>query len=184
MIGNWILYKNIKSELSWLQRFVLNTIYSHLSIGRGIDQLGLPLEFEANLQVNTTTFHPNKEHRDIFEFIDVPEEIMKEVIRELISDMEEKTYSFIAWPAIGLRRLFELMGFKNAKSWNILWGWGIHCTEIGWHQIDKLDKKEWKKPAGWKFFVHKVRQINPNLFHPKDCQDLTEQFINVIFKGE
>ena len=181
-IGNIILYKNIKAFLSCVQRTILGTIYSHLSIYIGKDELNLPMEFEANVQVDRTTFHYNPEHQDIFEIIGVPEDVMKEVMTELIQELEEKTYSFIAWIAIALRRLFEALGFKKAKGWNILWGWGIHCTEIGWHQFDKLDKKEWDKPQGWKLFIYKVRLINPNLFHPGDCQELTTQFRDIIFR--
>src|SRR3990167_2505029 len=136
-LGSVIFYKNIPSFLSWGQRFVLKTKYSHLSICRGKDSLGLTLELEANIQVDTTTYHPDNEHRDVYEFIDTPEQVIKTVLIQIIHDYEEKTYGFISWLTIFIRRIFELLGF-DAKGWNILWGWGIHCSELGFYYLMKI----------------------------------------------
>ena len=119
-LGAIILYKNIPGFTSWLQRIVLGIPYSHSSIYIGENELGRAEEFEANLEVGTTTFVDSVEYREVYNIIGVPEDVMKRVLNGLMDEFEENTYGFISWVAIFIRRCFELCGF-NAKGWNKEW---------------------------------------------------------------
>ena len=169
------MYKNIPSFLSWLQRWVLGTIYSHSAIYKGTDELGRMIEFEANLQVDQTTYHPDKKHRDVYEVVDVPGNVMKRVLNDIIDEYEEKTYGFISWFTILIRRIFEIIGFKNVKGWNILWGWGVICSELVWYYLYELSVYM-TRSYGWYEFHQELKTYNPNIFTPKDISYLVEKY--------
>ncbi len=174
-LGSIILYKNIPEFLSWVQRVVLDTIYSHASIYIGkLEKIDSHTELEANLQVGQTKFVNNPKHQDIYELMDVPEDVVVEVIQNLILVYEEKIYGFIGWPAILIRRIFERLGFTHAKKWNILWGWGVICTELVWYFLENVSliMAARTKSVKWGYVLYDLRRYNPNLFTPKDLKDI------------
>ena len=186
LLGSIILYKNVRSWTAWIQQKVLDTRLSHASIYIGpLQQLDRENEFEANLQVDQTTFIYDPKHKDIYELWYVPEWVSKDIINSIMNEYEETTYGFISWPAILIRRIFEALGFKNAKGWNILWGWGVICTELVWHYLYRVsqemmryDEKRWAKVG------HELYTFNPNLFTPKDLEELMIKHNDCFFKYE
>ena len=168
-LGSIIFYKNIPSFTSWLQRFILGIPYSHNSIYIGKNELGRMQEFEANLEVGTTTFTDSTEHREVYP-LDIPEDTIKKVLNQLINEYEENSYGYISWIAIFLRRCFELCGF-NAKGWNILWGWGVHCAELVYYYLLYL---AWEMQ--WDNLQNFLYLYNPNTFHPGDVKDVINKF--------
>lgn len=174
-IGTIIFYKDLTALTSRIQQIVLGIPYSHNSIFIGNNQLGRLQEFEANLELGTTTFYPDPLHRELYS-INAPQEIIIEVLNQLIDDFEERVYGFIQWPAIGLRRLFEILGFKNAKSWNILWGWGVVCSELIYYYLYKLALR-----MDWDDLLAELKIYNPNLFHPGDTKIILKKFPKYFF---
>ena len=168
-LGSIIFYKNISGIGSWLQRFILGIPYSHNSIYIGVNELGRMQEFEANLRVNTTTFTDSVEHREVYP-LNLSEDTIKKVLNQLINEYEENSYGYISWIAIFLRRCFELLGF-NAKGWKILWGWGVHCSELVYYYLLYL---AWEMK--WKDIENFLDLYNPNTFHPGDVKDVINKF--------
>ena len=175
-LGAIILYKNIPGFTSWLQRIVLGIPYSHSSIYIGKNELGRAEEFEANLEVGTTTFVDSVEYREVYNIRGVPHPVMEKVLNELINEFEENTYGFISWVAIFIRRCFELCGF-NAKGWNILWGWGVQCTELVYHFLVRL-----AKIMEWHDLEEYLYMYNPDLFHSGDLKLILDTFNNYFKK--
>ena len=178
-LGSIILYKNIPEFLSWVQRVVLNTIYSHLSIYIGKNDIDRHNEFEANIQVDQTTFRHDPEHQDIYELIEVPDEIIVKALNKLIDVSEEKIYGFGSWLTIFIRRCFEWLGF-DAKGWKIWKVHGYHCTEVAWYLWNYI-YEDWHG-LGWDKFIWKLNRINPDTFNPKDVENLVNEFNNIIFR--
>lgn len=170
-LGDIIFYKNIKVVTSALQRKVLGIPYSHNALYTGVNQLGRMEEFEANLQVGTTTFTDSIEYREVYHVLGISDEIMKDSLNYLVDEYEEKVYGFISWPAIALRRIFELIGFKEARKWNILWGWGVMCSELVYYFLVMLALR-----MGWTDLLDELRKYNPNLFHPGDTKAIIDLF--------
>jgi len=168
-LGTIIFYKNISGFTSWLQRRVLGIPYSHNSIYIGINELGRMEEFEANLEVGTTTFTDSVEHREVYP-LNIPEDTIKKVLNQLINEYEENSYGYISWVAIFLRRCFELCGF-NAKGWNILWGWGVTCSELVYYYFLYL---AWEMK--WEDLQNFLYLYNPNTFHPGDVKVVINRF--------
>jgi len=168
-LGSIIFYKNIPSFFSWLQRFILGNPYSHNSIYIGVNELGRMEEFEANLEVGTTTFTNSAEHREVYP-LDIPEDTIKKVLNELINEFEERSYGYVSWLTIFIRRCFEWLGF-NAKKWKILWGWGVHCSELVYYYFLYL---AWEMK--WKDLENFLYLYNPNTFHPGDVKDIINKF--------
>jgi len=169
--GSINFYKNIGQFSSWLQRVVNKTIYSHNGLIAGqISETGRSLEFEANLQVGFTTWRSSV-NTETYEWIGVADGIIHYAMHKVIEEYEEKSYGYISWLAIFLRRMFEKLGFKKARGWSILWGWGIHCSElIYYYLLEICTLMHWEEEINW------LREFNSNLFTPQDTRDFIDEF--------
>lgn len=196
VLGMIILYKNITTWTGVIQRFWWRVTrqpykeYSHLSIYAGISTLGRHIEAEANIQVDQTTFKYNPKNMDVW-IPKASERNIKQALNEAIDDHEEKAYGFISWLTIVIRGIFEMLGF-DAKGWNILWGWGVMCSEFGWYYMNKLaslemrdalNKMRYESNMGnlkpllqhkdlWHNFYINLHKYNPNTFTPIDARVL------------
>ena len=169
-LGSLIFYKNIPTFGSWLQRKILGTPYSHLSIYIGTNELGRMEEFEANAQVDTTTLTLNKNYREVYE-IDAPYETMKECLNAVINRFEEDTYGPQQWLSILIRRIGELLGFERAREWNILWDWGKTCTELIWYFLSDLSGRLNRADIRTE-----LSRYNPDTFHPGDVKYFVDKY--------
>jgi len=165
-IGSLVFYKNIKGFTSWVQRVVLGTDISHVSIYIGKDEMGNMMEFEANpYWVDRTTLRlKSPEQMELWE-INLPEEDIKNSLNSVIWILEETKYSYIQWLTTFIRQCFEWLGF-DAKGWKILWGWGTTCSEVVWcylFGITPLLNKE-------------LMKYNLNTFHNRDIKDIIHKF--------
>ena len=165
-IGSLVFYKNIPGFTSWLQRKVLGTDISHVSIYIGKDEMGMMMEFEANPYFcdRTTLKLKPKENMEIWE-INLPEDFLKDSIRFTIYELEETKYSYIQWLTTFIRRCFEWIGF-DAKKWNILWGWGMTCSEVVWYYLVGMDEQ----------LTEELLKYNPNTFHNGDIKNIMDKF--------
>ena len=165
-IGSLVFYKNIKGFTSWVQRVVLGTDISHVSIYIGKDEMGNMMEFEANpYWVDRTTLRlKSPEQMEIWE-INCPEEELKMVLNYIIHLLEETKYSYIQWLTVFIRQCFEWLGF-DAKGWKILWGWGRSCSEVAWVELVSLDSEA----------KTELEKYNPNTFHNRDIKDIIKKF--------
>jgi len=196
-IGTIILYKNITTITGKIQRLWWRITrqpykqYSHLSVQAGTSTLGRELEAEANAQVDQTTFKYNPNNMDLF-MPNANQDNIKLALNTAIDTYEETLYGFISWLTIVIRGIFEMLGFKNVKTWNILWGWGIMCSEFGWHYMTLLASYEMrltlqrmqvtremddiayllKHKDRWMAFYQDIRSYNPNTFTPIDARVL------------
>ena len=178
-IGSVIFYSRIPSFLSWVQRQVLGTPYSHTSI-LCPDYMNKPIEFEADLKVRYHTYEHSNKHRDIYELIDVPDEVILFVLHQL-RKYEDKIYGFVSWLAILIRRIFEVLGFKNAKSWDILVDKDLVCSELLWHYLNKISNIMGRVNGNWAVFQDELHIYNPNIFTPKDISYLLNKY-NSLFR--
>lgn len=196
-IGTIILYKNITTITGKLQRLWWRITrqpykqYSHLSIHAGVSTLGRELEAEANTQVDQTTFKYNPNNMDLF-MPNASQDNIKLALNNAIDEHEETLYGFISWLTIVIRGIFEMLGFKKAKSWNILWGWGVMCSEFGWYDMYLLASYEMRDALNkmgatrdmaevgilvnhknaWMDFFRELHTYNPNTFTPIDARVL------------
>ena len=127
-LGSKIYYKNLSGFTSRLQQWVLNTKFSHVSFYWGKDEYGLPLEFEANMEVERSSYLPDSKHQNIYEWVGVPDDIMKRAMMEVKSMFEYTSYGIGSWITIFIKRIFILLGFDRAIGWRIFWNklvvWG------------------------------------------------------------
>ena len=167
-IGSLVFYKNIKGFTSWIQRVVLGTDISHVSIYIGKDEMGNMMEFEANpYWVDRTTLKIKlPEQMEIWE-INLPEEDLKADVNDVINTFEEDRYSYIQWLTVFIRQCFEWLGF-DAKSWKILWGWGATCSEVVYNHLVCTSV-----PIG---VIEELFLYNPNTFHNRDIKDIIHKF--------
>jgi hypothetical protein len=198
--GDIMYYKNIPEFLSGVQRKILDTEYSHCSLISGhlinvnYDFPMCNTEFEADIKVRIHHLKNNEEidpkYREVFRFRSVPTEIMDTVLTEIIEEFDGEVYAFIQWLSIGIRRLSEIVGYENAKAWNLFWGWSrtVVCSELLYYfvkriaeEMIKLLKNKEKNIIDevfgstglmilnvWKDLLKELNTFNPNLFHPKD----------------
>lgn len=196
-LGTIILYKNISTWTGVIQRFWWRITrqpykqYSHLSIYAGVSTLGRQLEAEANTQVDQTTFKYTPDNMDLF-MPNANQDNVKLALNQAIDAHEETLYGFISWLTIVIRGIFEMLGFKNVKTWNILWGWGVMCSEFGWYYMSLLASYEMrlalqrmqatremddvayllKHKNRWMAFYQDLHTYNPNTFTPIDARVL------------
>ena len=165
-IGSLVFYKNIKGFTSWVQRVVLGTDISHVSIYIGKDEMGNMMEFEANpYWVDRTTLRiKSPEQMEIYE-INLPEKDIKDELNFLLY-LEETKYSYIQWLTTFIRQCFEWLGF-NARNWKWLsfGGWGATCSEVVWFYL--LDDD---------YLFNELEKYNPNTFHNRDIKDIIYKF--------
>ena len=165
-IGSLVFYKNIKGFTSWVQRVVLGTDISHVSIYIGKDEMGNMMEFEANpYWVDRTTLRlKSPEQMELWE-INLPEEDIKNSLNSVIWILEETKYSYIQWLTTFIRQCFEWLGF-DAKGWKILWGWGTTCSEVVWCYLFGITP----------LLNEELMKYNPNTFHNRDIKDIIYKF--------
>ena len=181
-LGYLIFYKNIPEFGSWLQRWVSNTIYSHVSISLGnkldaIDDCG---EFEADLKVRLHSFHKRTESMDVLQIIGVPHQTLWHSLKYVIDMYEGKTYGFISWLTIAIRYGFEWLGFKEVYRWNILWGWGVICSELVWYYImeiaDRMIDAKGTNFTLWSQLSFELSRHQADTFTPKDIELLARAY--------
>jgi len=165
-IGSLVFYKNIKGFTSWMQRVVLGTDISHVSIYIGRDQMGNMMEFEANpYWVDRTTLRlKSPEQMEIWE-INRPEGELMLTTDMLIDTFEEDKYSYIQWLTTFIRQCFEWLGF-DAKGWKILLGLGSTCSEVVWYHLFGVEA----------LLNDELEKYNPNTFHNRDIKDIIKKF--------
>jgi len=167
-IGSLVFYKNIKGFTSWIQRVVLGTDISHVSIYIGKDEMGNMMEFEANpYWVDRTTLRlKSPEQMEIYE-INLPEKDIKDELNFIINYLEETKYSYIQWLTTFIRQCFEWLGF-DAKNWEWLsfGGWGNTCSEVVWFYLHGLNQG----------LFNELEKYNPNTFHNRDIKDIIKKF--------
>ena len=166
-LGSIILWKNIKTFGSRLQRWWTYTIYSHTGIFAGSSECG-NLEFEADLKVRFHIYKDSyKEKCDIIK-IKASDEVRKEALQYVVDTFENEMYGAISWFTIFLRFLFQRIGFKNTRQWNILWGWGVHCSELTWYYLRRIEKN-----MDWDI---ELDEYNPDIFVPQDLRNIINKF--------
>ena len=174
-LGTVIFYKRIPTFLSWVQRKVLKTQYSHCSVMAGF-LLDKPMEFEASIKVSFHSYGDSPNYRDYYE-PDVPYAVVYRILKNIRDEYEGKTYGFISWFTIFIRRIFEITLPKKykdkVKGWNILWGWGVICSELLWYYFDELSLE-----MGWHKFHYELHKFNPSTFTPPDLAHLLD--LNLI----
>jgi len=184
-LGSTILYQRIPSFLSWVQRFVLKTPYSHSSIIAGF-MLNNDIELEADIKVRLHSYGHSDKYRDVYELVDdVTYAVAHDVLVSIRQEFEGETYGFISWPAILIRRIFEIVLPKKysvkVKGWDILWGWGVICSELVWYfykaVADAMIERGFER---WTIFLEELLTYNPNLFHPKDISYLLNKYNNLF----
>ena len=181
-LGDIIFYKNIPEFGAWLQRWVTNTIYSHVSISLGnklseIDAYG---EFEADLKVRLHSFHRRSKNMDVLKIIGVPYQILWSTLKAVIILYEGKTYGFISWLTIAIRYVFEKLGFKEVYRWNILWGWGVICSELVYYYFigiadQMIDGRETNLIL-WTQLRYELSRHQADTFTPKDIELLARAY--------
>ena len=177
VIGDIILWKNIKSFGSWLQRFMSKisprsrTIYSHFGIFAGSTELGFNQEFEATIpEVGFHTYKYEWESKcDIFT-IKAPYDIRKQALRDCVNQYEGENYGFVSWVTILIRYIGEMLGFKNAHSWDIFYGWGIHCSELFVYVLWIATEMDWVD------LIKVLCEYNPNTFTTQDIRNIINRF--------
>ena len=175
-VGSFIFWKNIKTFTSSLQRFWTNTIYSHISIYAG-QMGGRDLEFEASKLVKFDSYNKRDiPKNDIIALKGVPLTIIQKSLDKIIEEYEGNMYGFFSWFTIFLRYLFQRMGFKNVHKWNILWGWGIHCSELGWYFLFDVisEMLVFSSDKKWLKLAEVVYEYDPDLFTPQDLRDIID----------
>ncbi len=175
-LGSIIFYKNIPTFLSWVQRVLTNTIYSHTSISIGILTLfNKQVEFEADIKVRLHSFDKRTENMDVLELIDVPYKTRREAIKGLLH-FDGRSYGYIQWLAIFLRFTFKRMGFKNTHKWNILWGWGTTCSELVYWYLRAICPSMMRGENQWYQLWYDLYRHNPDTFVPQDIADLAKKY--------
>lgn len=179
--GDIVYYKHIPEFLSDIQHKILNTPYSHTSIIAGHTDTQRLLEFEADVKVRLHSYSHSIPYREVWEWIDVPEDVLSQVIEELIFEYEGKLYGFIQWPTIFIKRCFELLGFKNARSWKILWGWGVVCSELLYYFVEKVAKTMLARTleVKWELLIDELHIYNKDTFTPVDLNVIQNQFKDI-----
>lgn len=174
--GTIVFYKNIKGFTSWLQRVVTGYPYSHSSIYVGQDAFDYMMEFEANpLKVERTRLRIKKpEQMEIYEFT-CDEAILKEICGGLIEEFEGEKYGYVQWLTTFIRICLERLGFKKAKNYNILWGWGKSCSEVVYHLLERAFLRDVAQPETAPAF-EEIGKYNPDLFHNGDIKDIIDLF--------
>lgn len=204
MIGDTIYYKNIPEFLSRVQRVVMDMPYSHCSLFAGevryksdIPQ-SISLEFEADVKVRFHSLPDNldidPQYREVFRFINTPQEIIDESMVEIIREFEGEVYAFLQWLSIFIRRCGEWLGFKKARSWRIFWGWTptVVCSELLFYFIERVTLKVIslfsfnaevfeREIILWKTLLNELYKYNPDTFTPKDLAAIQRMFIKRIW---
>ena len=181
-LGYLIFYKNIPKFEAWLQRWVTNTIYSHVSISLGnklseIDAYG---EFEADLKVRLHSFHRRSGNMDVLKIIGVPYSVLWYSLKYVIDKYEGKTYGFISWLTIAIRYAFEKLGFKEVYKWNILWGWGVICSELVYYYFiliaEEMNITQGTNFTLWRQLRYELSRHQADTFTPKDIELLARAY--------
>ena len=180
--GDLIFYKNIPEFLSWLQRIVTNTIYSHVSILAGYNgSIDKNMEFDASLLVRFRSFHKQSPNMDVLR-VHADREIKLEALATVIEGWEGRGYAYVQWLTTFLRFAFQRIGFKNVKNWKILslGNWGTFCSELIWYYLMEvahlMTAKGRSAPErlAWHLLRSKLYEYNPDTFVPQDIIDLEE----------
>ena len=180
--GDLIFYKNIPEFLSWLQRVVTNTIYSHVSILAGYNQsISKNMEFDASLLVRFRSFDKQSPYMDVLR-VHADREIKVKALATVIEGWEGRGYAYIQWLTTFVRFVFQRIGFKNVKNWKILslGNWGTFCSELVWYylmEVANMMIKYGKSKAqrlAWSILRSKLLEYNPDTFVPQDIIDLEE----------
>jgi len=179
--GAMVFWKYIDTFQSGLQRFWTYTIYSHISLFLEPLKVGNFLEFEANTFVRFSSYKKRDlKKNDIIVFSDdVPEEVYVAAMKTIIKRFEGEIYGFFSWFTIFLRFLFQRIGFKDTHKWNILWGWGVHCSELIWYyciEIIEMMIDLLAYPERWIEILSKFKEYNPDTFVPQDLIDIKNEF--------
>lgn len=132
-------------------------------------------EFDADLIVRIHSLKARSKNMDVLKLKGVPYDVKKMALNTVIEMFEGETYGFIQWLTITIRYFCEWLGFKNAGKWNILWGWGIVCSELVFYYlhniaIDMSDNYLWNQ------FRLELQDRNPHLFTPKDIEMLARHY--------
>ena len=190
ILGTVILYNNLTAWTSRIQQWWWSVTYrgetkylvSHSSIYAGINRhLQREMEVEANLQVDHTSFHYNGDKMILY-YPYCNSDSVKRALNKTIDEHEETTYGFISWFTIFLRGIFEILGFKNVKSWNILWGWGVICSEFVYYFWKNLcddiaeNSHNYNEKKYWKEVSNVLEGYNPNIFTPVDILIIQRRF--------
>jgi len=192
ILGTVILYYGMTAWTSRIQQWWWRVTaqsrkdLSHASIYAGINRhLQRMMEYEANLQVDHTTFNYNQSNMIVY-YPYCHTESVKRALNKTINESEETTYGFIGWLAIFIRGILEMIlsekQAKKVKGWNILWGWGIFCSELVWRFWNNLcfdiveNSYNTQERKHWNEFHYHLEKYNPNTFTPVDVYDLQVKF--------
>ena len=192
LLGTVILYHSMTAWTSKIQQWWWKVMgekvwqLSHASIYVGINRhLDRMMEYEANLQVDHTTFNYNEKNMILF-YPYCHSDSVKRALNKTINESEETVYGFIGWFAIALRGIFEMILPKTyktrVKGWNILWGWGIFCSELVWRFWDNLcediaeNSYNIQEKRYWTAFHYQLEKYNPNTFTPVDVYKLQVEY--------
>ena len=186
--GDLIFYKNIPEFGSWLQRIVTNTIYSHVSILAGYNKnIAKLMEFDASHFVRFRSFFTQSKSMDVMILSGVSIEVKIKALRTVVDAYEGRSYGYIQWLTIALRFLFQWMGFRDTRGWNILWGWGITCSELVYAYLIELCRlmeeeggRQWRNESPWARIQSVLKTYNSDLFVPEDINDLSKMYPNQL----
>ena len=192
ILGTIILYHSITTWTSRIQQWWWRVIgetrqdLSHASIYAGINRhLDRMMEFEANIQVDHTTFRYNPDNMLVW-YPYCHSDSIKRALNKTINESEETAYGFIGWLAIFIRGILEMIlpisMKRRVKGWNILWGWGIFCSELVWRFWNNLcqdiaeNSYNIQEKMKWSQVHYQLMKYNPNTFTPVDVYNLQEEF--------
>lgn len=195
--GDTIFYRGLTGFSSRLQQVVLNTDLSHSSYIAGLLNEKTYLELEADIKVRLHSFLDigdpfDKEHHQLFrwnpEIID--QKIVEKTLFNLRHFFEDKYYGFGQWLTIAIRRAFELLGAKEARSWSIrfLGDFGTVCSELLYFG-DKIILEETHKlnarPQYNQMILNMLKEFgkyNHNLFTPPDLRKIYYEFPKIKYE--
>jgi hypothetical protein len=142
--------------------------------------IGKLMEFDADLKVRFRSFHSLSPNMDVL-IVNAPDHIKQQALSYVVEQYEDRSYGYIQWLTIFLRFTFQKLGFRNAKSWNILWGWGITCSELIYSylwEICRLMEIEggvmYRRHSPWYLVQLTLRYYNKNTFTPSDLEVLAD----------
>ena len=185
MPGDTVFYRNIPVFTSKVQQWVLGSDLSHSSYIAGLFDESV-MELEADIKVRIHTFlkktndEINPKHRQIFRYNPelINQDIVLEVLREIRFEFEDRFYGFIQWPTIAIRTMFERLGFKSARGWNILWGWGISCSELLYEGEKRIWQRNFQMNRNPRLqeALFDLYHYNKDTFTPEDLRKIYYKF--------
>ena len=163
-LGSIILYKDIEFWFSWIQRKITRFPYSHSSIYIGINELGRQEEFEANYQVDTTTFKFKPDQMEIYEIIGLDIHTVKDILNDLIDTFEERSYGWLQILTFVRRAFFDLIGI-DTRHWKVWFKGGVLCSELVWYLLYWV-----AKIMGWFDLQVFLEHWSPDCYHSGDIK--------------